>query len=356
MAQRPFYDGTKLLTLNDLEGHKPEIYMCVGNRTAGKSYFFKRLMLRRWVNKQEKFCVLVRFQYELDGIADNFFKDLEQIDFKGHELIGKPFGNHLFIELFYDGIHCGYAIALNTADTIKKYSARFVDVCNIFFDEFQSETGKYCPDDLTKFQSIHVSIARGGGKAVRYVPVFMCSNTVTVLNPYFAQFDIVKRLQNDTKFLRGSGWVLENCFVETSATALKSSGFAKAFNSSEYMNFATANDYLLDNTHFIEKVDGQKRLDMVLVDGNIKVGVWTAYTQGLIYVSSKYDPRHSLQVALRTKDHGINTLMIKQNLWYGNYWKRAFELGKVRFENQICKDVFLDYLSYSEIERTKKRS
>lgn len=353
MAKRPFYDGTKLLSLKDRNGHQPEIFMCVGNRTAGKSYFFKRLMLRRWINKRQKFCILVRFQYELDGIADNFFKDLSQVDFTGNEMTCKPFGKNLFMELYYNGEHCGYAISLNSADTIKKYSARFTDVSNIFFDEFQSETGKYCPDELTKFQSIHVSIARGGGKAVRYVPVFMASNTVTVLNPYFAQFDIIKRLQKDTKFLRGDGWVLENCYVDSSAEALKASGFAKAFNQSDYMNFATANDYLLDRQDFIEKVTGMKQLEVVLVDGNTKVGVWRVMETGLYYVSKKYNPRHPYHIALRTSDHGVNTLFIKQTK-FGNIWKNAYEMGKVRFEDLECKDIFLDYLRYSELEKHKR--
>lgn len=355
MAKRPFYDGTKLLSISDVDGHKPEIYMCVGNRTAGKSYYFKRLMLRRWIKNKEKFCIMVRFAYELDGVADNFFKDLEQIDFKGHEMLGKSFGKDLFIELFYDGQHCGYAVALNTADTIKKYSARFVDVQNIFFDEFQSETGKYCPDELTKFQSIHVSIARGGGKHVRYVPVFMCSNTVTVLNPYFAQFDIIKRLKKETKFLRGNGWVLENCYVDSAAQAIKDSGFAKAFHSSDYMAFATANDYLLDNDHFIEKIKGMGYMDFVLVDGNEKVGVWRYPDSGLYYVQHKFDPRCPTQIALYTEDHSVNTLFIRENLMFGNGLKRAFEIGRVRFEDQICKDIFLDYLRYSTLEKNKKR-
>lgn len=36
-----YYDGTKLLSLKDADGNKPEIYLCVGNRTAGKTVFLK---------------------------------------------------------------------------------------------------------------------------------------------------------------------------------------------------------------------------------------------------------------------------------------------------------------------------
>ena len=29
-----FYDGTKLLSMMDINGNKPEIYMCTSNRSA----------------------------------------------------------------------------------------------------------------------------------------------------------------------------------------------------------------------------------------------------------------------------------------------------------------------------------
>ena len=34
-----YYDGTKLLSLQDINGNKPEIYMCTSNRSAGKTTF-----------------------------------------------------------------------------------------------------------------------------------------------------------------------------------------------------------------------------------------------------------------------------------------------------------------------------
>ena len=30
-----YYDGTKLLSLTDINGNRPEIYMCTTNRTGG---------------------------------------------------------------------------------------------------------------------------------------------------------------------------------------------------------------------------------------------------------------------------------------------------------------------------------
>lgn len=38
-----YYDGTKLLSLKDINGNLPEIYICTSNRSAGKTTYFNRL-------------------------------------------------------------------------------------------------------------------------------------------------------------------------------------------------------------------------------------------------------------------------------------------------------------------------
>ena len=50
-----FYDGTKLLSLMDVNGEKPEIYVCTTNRNGGKTTYFNRYVTRRFLNYGEKF-------------------------------------------------------------------------------------------------------------------------------------------------------------------------------------------------------------------------------------------------------------------------------------------------------------
>ena len=72
---------------------------------------------------------------------------------------------------------------LNSADSIKKYSHIFSDVDRMMFDEFQSENNDYCPNEVQKFISVLTSVARGQGKQLRYVPVNMLSDPVSLLTP-----------------------------------------------------------------------------------------------------------------------------------------------------------------------------
>ena len=78
-----YYDGTKLLSLTDLDGKQPEILMVTTNRTGGKTTYFGRLCVNKFKKGQGKFALLYRYNYELDDCADKFFKDLSTLFFQG---------------------------------------------------------------------------------------------------------------------------------------------------------------------------------------------------------------------------------------------------------------------------------
>lgn len=95
-----YYDGTKLLSLLDLNNKRPEIYMVTSNRTGGKTTYFGRLVVNKFLSKGEKFCLLYRYDYELSGVADKFFKDIKELFFPQYEMTSKPMMRGKFHELF----------------------------------------------------------------------------------------------------------------------------------------------------------------------------------------------------------------------------------------------------------------
>ena len=74
--ENKYYDGTRLLSTLDLDSNYPEIFMCTTNRTGGKTTYFSRMLVNRFIRRHEKFALLYRFNYELDDISDKFFKDI----------------------------------------------------------------------------------------------------------------------------------------------------------------------------------------------------------------------------------------------------------------------------------------
>lgn len=349
-----YYDGTKLLSLKDLDGNTPEIFICTTNRTGGKTTYFNRLCMNKFIEKKEKFCLLYRYNYELTDVSDKFFKVIGSLFFNDYYMRSERKAKGIYHELFLcrkdsenkKGVPCGYAISLNNADQIKKYSHLFSDVKRMLFDEFQSETSHYCNDELRKFISIHTSIARGDGEMVRYVPVFMLSNPVSLINPYYVELGIAERLNTNTKFLRGHGFVLENGFIESACNAQQSSGFNKAFIKNDYVAYSSESVYLDDNNSFIESPAGNSRYLATLRYKNNDYAVREYHDSGIIYCDDKPDSSYKYKIAITTKEHQINYVMLKSNDLFLTNLRYYFEHGCFRFKNLLCKEVILKALSY----------
>lgn len=341
-----YYDGTKLLSMLDLNGKKPEIYMCTTNRTGGKTTYFGRLCVNRFLDKGEKFGLIYRYNYELDDVADKFFKDLKGLFFPDKTMTAKKRAKGIFQELFINDKSCGYAIALNSSDSIKKYSHLFSDITRMIFDEFQSESNHYCTDEITKFLSIHTSIARGQGEQVRYVPVFMLANQVSIINPYYVAMGICNRLNTETKFLRGDGYVLEQGFIESASDSQKESGFNRAFKENNYVAYSSENVYLNDNYSFIEKPTGKSRYICTLKYKGNDFGVKEFAESGFVYCDDKPDSTFPMKITVTTDDHSINYVMLKRNDFFLSNLRYLFERGCFRFKDMRCKEAILNALSY----------
>jgi len=341
-----YYDGTKLLSLKDSNGKKPEVYVCTGNRTSGKTTYFNRYMINAYLRGSGKFVILNRFNYELDDIADSFFKDIQTLFFPDAEFKSVKKAKGKYQVLFLNGNCCGYALALNDADAIKKYSHVFADAKRIIFDEFQSETNHYCDREVEKFISIHTSIARGHGKMVRYVPVYMISNTVTILNPYYVSMGISDAIRNNTKYLKRPGLVLEQNNNENALNAQKESGFNSVFATSKYVAYSSENVYLNDNYAFIETITGKNHYMCTFkVDG--KDYAIRCYDElGIVYVSKNIDYSYPLKISASTQDFNINYVMLQNNKTFIDNLRYLFSKGCFRFKSLDCKNATMSLLSY----------
>lgn len=348
----PYYDGTKLLSLKDLDGRQPEIYICVSNRTAGKTTFFGRYFVNAFLKRSEKFILLYRYDYEVSDIAEKFFGDIRSLFFPGYTMISKARAKGAYheIKLIKDATNdeevCGYAVALNKADQIKKHSHVFNDVQRILFDEFQSENNNYAPSEITKFQSVHTSIARGQGKQSRYVPVYMLSNTVSIINPYYTAFGISDRLRSNTRYMRGHGWVFEQSYNEAAAAAMAESGFARAFAGDQYQAYATQNVYLNDSTAFIDKPAGRSRYLGTIRYNGADYALREYGAEGVIYCDDKPDMSYPYKIAVTTEDHNINYVMLKTNEMFISTMRYYFNNGAFRFKNLLCKEALLKLIAY----------
>ena len=341
-----YYDGTKLLSLTDINGNRPEIYMCTTNRTGGKTTYFGRLVVNRFLDKREKFGLLYRYNYELDDCAEKFFKDIGELFFNGYTMTSKKRAKGIYHELYLNGEPCGYAVSINSADQVKKNSHFFSDVKRLIFDEFQSESNTYCPNEIKKFISVHTSMARGQGEQNRYLPVYMLSNPVSIINPYYVELGISSRLTDETRFLRGDGFVLEQGFVESAADAQKSSGFNKAFSRNSYVAYSSESVYLNDNKAFVDRPQGVGRYMATLKYNGQTYGIREFAEAGVIYCDDRADETFPLKITVTTDDNELNYVMLKRNDLFLFNLRYYFERGCFRFKDLRCKEAVLKSLSY----------
>lgn len=341
-----FYSGEKLLKMKDLDGLTPEIYLCSGNRTAGKSFFWKNYFLRDFLDNGKKLMLQFRYINEMPGCSSAFIKDLQDIfpAYRGFNVEEESCARGLYKRLYLNGKEFGYATYLNGSDGIKKVSTEFIDVENVLFDEFQSETEHYADNEISKFLSIHTSIARGGGKHIRPVRYALVSNTVSVLNPYFVALGIHKRLDSKTRFMRGHGWVLEMTKNEIAKEQAETSRFNVAFKDSDYLKYAFDASYLLDNDTFITDIALKDcRYQATILANGLQYGVWLT-PNGFLYCSPNGDANYWLQFASSVNDMRPGVAHVKSSPILQD-WRIRFNTGFWRFKNLQCKSVMIDLLA-----------
>lgn len=332
-----FYDGSKLLSLRDINGNKPELYICVGNRTAGKTVFFNNYLYGKFLtHKIRQIGIIVRYKYELESIVEQFFDPIQFLHPQDTMEAGKinPMG---YCSLMQGDRVVGYGLCLNSADKIKKVSNLFNAVDAMIWDEFQSSVGDYLTDEYNKLMIVHDSVARGGGEKHRRVPIYCLSNALTLLNPLFGGTDIALRLKKDTKFLRGDGYVMEQNINKDSNVELNKSGLRRASGSKILDNADML--YEFDDLSNVTKLCGASSYLCTIYDNGIEYGI-RRFGNGIIYCSKSIDKTFAKRYTNDMLGCGLKwTLPPTVEIYRDKYRK-----GMVRFDSVYSRAAFLNFI------------
>lgn len=348
MKNDGYYHVERLLTLKDKNGLPPDIYIVDGNRTAGKSYSIKCRQVSDFLKDKYKpenqFIYLYRNLVDMKNCSDTYFGDIEQ-EFDGYVMTEKSLMNGTLKQLFLNEEPCGYCLALSVARKYKKMRGLFVNVRSVFFDEYQDEDNIYLPNEVDKLLSLMTTISSGHGKQHRRVVLYMASNTVSLLNPYYTVFGINKMLKRDTKILRGDGWVFERTHNENASIAYKDSGIARAFSGAKYNEYASENKYLNDSYCLIGKPTGTAQY-ICSIRFNDKMYNARKYDT-CIYISTGYDDSFPVRICFTKNDVVDNTAIRVNSTHYLVVMLREyFNRGLLKFENLECKNMMFDVLSF----------
>ena len=334
---------------------RPLSYNClfnfiIGSRGAGKTYGSLKFCIENWLKAESKhekynFIYVRRFQTELDKLTkarDGRLFMSVQTEFP--ELMLSAESNVLKAKKEV----IGYAVPLSTASILK--SDAFPNVKDIIFDEFIIDSHgsyHYLRDEVTKFLDLYETVSRG-----RDVRVWFLSNAVSVTNPYFDYFHLDKPYNGDIqRFGKSKEILVQNVVPSELAEARKKSRFGSIIEGSDYAEYAFDNEWLLDNTDFVETKTRRSHYFVTIFYKSKPIGIWHDSFQGIFYVSDDADLQYGMQFSATTDDHKPNVMLFsgaKQDKWLKNL-KKAYELGAVRYESVQLKNSFRDIMRMANL-------
>lgn len=351
-----FTDVSEYLQFTDLDGNVPKWRMFVSNRTAGKTTSALKLLLLRRLKENKEFVILYRSEKELTKSSIQFL-DVVEIFSEFSSILkieDKPLAGGRIREYIatvksneeeISRITLGYCTALKNADAIKKYSAVFRKCYTILMDEFQLENGRYLPDEVGLFESVYKTISRGGGEMSRPVEVFLLSNDVSLINPYFLHFKIPQRLKPGTKKLRGNGWILFYIFNEDAAKAMLENAGNKVFESTKYNKYSCGLTQLFSCNSFIEAIPQKTKYLYTIEYRGKKYGVRIAAGKyDLMHISHKIDTTCLTTLVFEEAESDVNKFVIRR---HSNLWKTLrtmYDSNSIRFADMECKNMLFDLL------------
>lgn len=344
------YDNTKLINSLDADGEKPAFYIvCSKLRGPGKTFSFSKLLINHYLETKEQFILLTRNKGDLGNVASGILNSYlgyaqpewsitETVQMKGvfsKIILTRGKGE----DATKDDI--GYVIPLRAADQIKKISSMFYQCWCFFFDEFQPmDRSTYLTDEIDLLLSIYKSCCRGGGTAVRYMPIYMCSNTINLGNPYFTALGLNRAIQSNTRFYRGKGVVFENCDVAGLAALHSESAIEKAL--APHLSLKGDNMWINDNNSLVCKPDGwgHGRYVATLVYNKEKLGVYAYDIAGMTYISRNIDQSCQYVYNL-TLEGELNIPALKISGLLESLRKQLFN-GLIRVSDGGIQNILLD--------------
>lgn len=327
-------------------------YNCLFNfiislRGGGKTYGTLKYCVDKYLKEKKQgrtwqFVYVRRQENELKKLTisrgGRLFNDIRK-EFPGHIL--KAESNVLYC----DGDECGYAIQLSNSFTQK--SDPHPNVQMIIFDEFIAvKQSSYLNDEVTKFLELYESIARPGTDHP-IVRVFFLGNAVTQMNPYFDYFRLERPYAGEFKRFGSTNDILvQDVDVPELQEDKHRSRFGQLIQGTEYASYSIDNEWLEDNTDFIQKKTKDCEYRMSIRYNNQWIGIWFDTIDWIYYISMDVDLQNPNKYSATTQDHKPNVMLIKNAKRMASFKHLidSYNMGAIRYESIKLKNWFREII------------
>lgn len=319
----------------------------ISMRGGGKTYgTLKYCVEKHLKEKRNKKC----WQFVYVRRQENELKKLTiQRNGRLFNAVRKEFPDHILKAesntLYCDGEVMGYAVQLSNAFIAK--SDPMPDVQMIIFDEFiTKKQSSYLNDEVTTFLELYESIARTGSDS-RIVKVFFLGNAITQTNPYFEYFRLDRPYAGEYKRFGATKDILvQDVSVPELQEKKHKSRFGQMINDTEYAAYAIDNEWLDDNTDFIQKKNKNCQYRMAIRYKDTWLGVWFDELGWTYYISTSVDLQNPNKYSATTDDHKPNIMLIKsaKRMNCFRHLIDCYNNGAIRYESVKLKNWFRDII------------
>lgn len=357
------YCPASLLQTKDINGKTPALFISTSTEAGpGKTTSFSYKLLRDFFDSAGvcKFGLIVRHKHEMGTVAAGILDGALELFFKGWRVYEKVSSDksHSVIYIYNakdgDKMQCGKVFPIKACDDIRKRSSSFYDIYQLYFDEFQPmDSRNYLPDEAAKFLRMYDAFGRvkdidGDEEAppVRVVPVYMCSNTMSVVNDYFLALGISNKIQPDTKKWRGDGMVLEVCRMKGLKEKHEKHPLHRAMSAggSKVSGMYAENSWLNDNKTNISnkpKFGRSVYLATLMVDTQ-RFGLKYYPDFNIWYIDYRID-KDCKRIYNVVQDEVINVPLLKECDYFIKL-KKALNNGNVWFGSITCKKAVMWFI------------
>lgn len=323
-----YYDPYRVITKNRL------MNFITGGRRIGKTYGFKKALLKLCLSKGYKMAYVRRRKTELDNMMSYLDKLADDPDFKGYKFEEKRVQGVRTLKVNDEVVVSMYALSQSAN---MRSSGDFANYQYILFDEFLPEDGRYIRDEVDRLLNVIETIFRENSSG----QVFCIANAKKLNNPYFEFFDTYPRNKEFT-YNTDKSLLIQIVDMVAPSKIDKDAPFEKLIKGTSYGDMSTNNMFLDDNDDFIEKRPVESiELATLELDGKL-YGLWVAKHGTMYYIS-----RHYTSTQIFTADgQDLKYPYLFKNPEIGNNFERARWRGNLRFEDNNIRETFRLLLSF----------
>jgi hypothetical protein len=323
-----YYDPSRILSYNT-----PWAFV-TGARGRGKTYAFKKRVIKKAIEHGDEFIYLRRFKGEA-ATFKTFFDDVRW-EFPGVVLSVK--GKIAYIGSGKGAQPIGQVVYLSAAQMLKSVSLKKVK--HIIFDEFILEKGAthYLPDEASIFEGLYSTVDRWDDR----VRVYFLANAFSLTNPYYVKYGIVP----SDEFIVEPGadrfWAVHTDRSEEFAQQVSKTRFGAFLRRQDDEN----SRYMIDSTfrdggvEMVEAKPPSAIYSLSIVGGSRPLSLWLGRDLAVWYVTEGL-PRNPNRFTLMPSNVDEVTRLLTPRDSYLKNIRAAYASGRVRFDKLTTRNLFI---------------